>query len=142
MVKLVSVYQRGGSLFIAASHRTKAGFWVADEHVSVLANPGADQTANAVITALEQSKDGVDTPAQSAKLDGPFLAAAGVRSRKAFAQGSTLATVRWTAEGLKVTPYRNLTARGGYEPQPQLAVTLPVGSPEIGRAVLAALRVG
>jgi hypothetical protein len=139
MVKLVSVYQRGGSLFIAASHRTLAGFWVTDEHVSVLANPNADETADAVIAALDHSKDGVATPASSANLDRPLLAAAGVSSRKAFAEGSTLAVVRSSAEGLKVTPYRNLDARGGYEPQPDLAVTLPVGSSEVGRAVLAAL---
>lgn len=39
MPKSASVYERKGVLYVSASHKTQAGFWVGDGDIAVLAAP-------------------------------------------------------------------------------------------------------
>jgi hypothetical protein len=136
MKKLVAVYERKSTLFVTADHRTKAGFWIGDEQVISLNGPTAEELGQAIEEALARSKDGVPTPPPTARFDRPLLKAAGVGSWSTFMKLSRHVSVSSSDGILKITPYRNLGGKGGFEPGPEsvsLELALP---PAIGQLVL------
>jgi hypothetical protein len=138
MERLASIYERKDALFIAADHRTRAGFWIADELVVTLCNPTPAALGNEVLMALGRSRDGVPTPPPSARIDKPLLAAAGVGSWRTFMTLSKHVSVSINDGVLKVAPYRNLGSKGGFEPQPDL--DFECSEAVLGEAVIEALR--
>jgi len=140
MRKSAEVYERKGTLFVSASHRTQAGFWIGDEKVSVLSDPTPDLVEAAVKSALILSQDGVPTPAPTAKLGGSLLSAAGVSSWGTFMNSSKLVDVHQQQGEWRITPYRNLGRKEGFEPCKEQEVTLACSSGGLGQAVLDALQ--
>jgi hypothetical protein len=51
--KLATIYRRKGALFVAASHKTEAGFWIADKEISVVESSDEGGIQKAVVEALE-----------------------------------------------------------------------------------------
>jgi hypothetical protein len=135
MKKLAAIYERKGRLFVTASHQTKAGFWVDDEHVVCLNQPTHDELGRAIKMALDRSQNGVATPPPDARIEKPLLAAAGVGSWATFMKLSQHVSVFSDGGSLKVTPHRNLGSKGGFEPEPDLAAPSADSTSVLGQAV-------
>jgi len=135
MKKLAAIYERKGRLFVTASHRTKAGFWVDDGQVVCLSQPTHDELGGAIEQALNRSQNDVPTPPPDARIDRPLLAAAGVESWGTFMKSSQHVSVVSDRNLLKVTPHRNLGSKGGFEPEPDLAVPSATSASALGQIV-------
>jgi len=135
MKKLAAIYERKGKLFVTASHQTKAGFWIDDEHVVCLSQPTHDELGRAIEMALDRSQNGVPTPPPNARMDKPLLAAAGVGSWAKFMKSSQHVSVVSDGVSLKVTPHRNLGSKEGFEPEPDLAFPYADSPSDLGQIV-------
>ena len=141
MSKLATIYRRKGTLFVAASHKAEAGFWVADKKTAVVESNNEGDIQSAVVEALARSQDGVPTPARDADLVGSLLAEAGVSSWSTFFKLAKCVDVHLKDGKLEITPYRNMGGSDGFDPMIDKAVELPEGSPDLGKAVLAAFEI-
>lgn len=135
MEKLAAIYERKGRLFVMASHKTKAGFWIDDKRVSCLGEPTPDELGDAIEQALDRSQEGVPIPPPNARIDKPLLAAAGVGSWSTFMKLAQHVSVYSDGSLLKVTPYRNLGNKGGFEPEPDLAFPIANSASALGQIV-------
>lgn len=141
MPKSVSIYERAGTVYVIASHKTQAGFWVDDDEVMTLVAPQTAELGNAVQAALTRSREGVPTPPPSVDLSLPLLAAAGVASWNTFAKAAKHVDVRLNGDTIKVTPYKNLGGKDGFEPMQDKATLLPLGIFELADAITHALEI-
>jgi hypothetical protein len=135
MKKLAAIYGRKGRLFVTASHKTKAGFWIDDEHVACLSQPSHDELGRAIEQALDLSQEGVSTPQPDARIDKPLLTAAGVGSWTTFMKLSKHVSVSSDGSLLKVTTSRNLGSKEGFEPEPDMAVPSATSVSALGQIV-------
>jgi hypothetical protein len=134
MKKLAAIYERKGALFVLASHRTEAGFWVDDEQVISLTQPTDDELGRAIEQALAHSKNGMPTPPPTARIDKPLLTAAGVGSWSTFMKLSRHVSVSIDDGAWKATPHRNL-GKGGFEPEAGFVIDR-TAAPQLGRLVM------
>lgn len=141
MSKLATIYRRKGVLFVTASHKTEAGFWVADRETSVVGPSNMVDIEKIIVESLARSQSGVPTPTPDADLVGSLLLAAGVSSWGTFSRLAQCVDVRLEDGRLQITPYRNLGGRDGFAPITDKAVEISEGSPDLGKAVLSALEV-
>jgi hypothetical protein len=141
MEKLASIYLRKGKIFISASHKTEAGFWIADDQSVVVENSDESGICEAVGAALARSKHDVPTPPRDANLVRPLLAAANVSSWSTFAKLAKYVNVHLGDGELEITPYRNMGGSDGFEPITESAVMLPEGSSDLGNAILTAFAI-
>lgn len=141
MPRSANIYQRSGIVFVSASHQTQAGFWVDDDFVEALSFPQPAEVGRAVETALVRSREGVPTPPPSADLSTPLLAAAGVTSWNKFAKSAKYADALQNDDTIKVTPYRNLGGKDGFEPMSDKVILLSSGALSLGEAVASALEI-
>ncbi|MDB5677691.1 hypothetical protein [Sphingomonas bacterium] len=135
MTKLAAIYERKGALFISASHQTKAGFWIDDEEVVTLIQPSAEELGGAVEAALARSTEGVPTPPPTARIERPLLKAAGVGSWATFMNLSRHVGISSEHGVVKLTPYRNLGSKGGFEPDTDMIIPAPMCSAMLGQMV-------
>ena len=135
MEKLAAIYERKGTLFVLAAHRTKAGYWINDEQVVSISQPTLEELGHTIEQALARSQDGVPTPPPNAQTAEALLSAAGVRSWGTFMKVSRHLTVSCDGGALKVTPYRNLGMKEGFEPDPDLEVPSCASASALGRIV-------
>lgn len=135
MPKLAAIYERKGALFVTAAHKTKAGFWIDDDRVDRVDRSTPDDLGRAIEAALARSLKDVFTPPATVRLDKPLLQAAGVSSWATFMKASKHVSVALDGDVLTITPHRNLGGKGGFEPQPELQVELPVSASSLGEKV-------
>lgn len=140
MRKRAAIYQKRGTIFVSASHRTQAGFWVEDDQVKTMTQPAASELEAAVRQALDRSQEKVPTPPPSVRFDRPLLKAANVSSWATFMKLSTHVDVCREGDELKITPYRNLGPKEGFEPQKEQQVVISSSSNGWGQVVLDALQ--
>jgi hypothetical protein len=141
MGKLASIYFRKNTLFVSASHKTEAGFWVGDDENAVVEWGDESATRYAVIEALARSKNGVPTPEPDSDHTSTLLAAANVSSWSTFSKSAKCVDVYLGDGKLEVTPYKNKGGSGGFVPMTDRAVVIPEGSSDLGKAVLAAFEI-
>jgi hypothetical protein len=141
MTKSVSIYERAGTVYVIASHKTQAGFWVDDDEVTPLVAPQPADLGNAVQAALARSREGVPNPPPSADLSVPLLAAAGVASWNTFAKAAKHVDVLLNGNTIKVMPYKNLGGKDGFDPMQDKATLVPSGDLKLGEIVMRALEV-
>jgi hypothetical protein len=103
--------------------------------VACLSQPSHDELGRAIEQALARSQEGVPTPPPDARIDKPLLAAAGVRSWTTFMKLSKHVSVVSDGSLLKVTPYRNLGSKEGFEPEPDIAVPSANSASALGRSL-------
>jgi len=119
MSSLASVYARRGSIYVAPSSKTEAGFWV--EHGPYFAEAEADARAEPmtlarhVLAALAASRVGMPTPPRD-ELRSRLPEFAGVKSYATFMRGAQLVTVSRENETITLTPTSNGGARTGFTP--------------------------
>ncbi|HKX79240.1 MAG TPA: hypothetical protein VJM34_12040 [Novosphingobium sp.] len=126
---------------MVTSHQAQAGFWVDDADIVTLQEAVPAEVGKAVEGALARSREGVPTPPPSADLSAPLLAAAGVASWNTFIKTAKYVGARQNGEVIKVTPYKNLGSKDGFDPMQDKATLLPSGDTTLGNAVVRALEV-
>jgi hypothetical protein len=136
MEKLASIYERKGEIFVTAAHQTKAGFWIDDDRVVSLTQSTPEELGGAVELALALSRNDVPTPPPNQQIGKPLLEAAGVGSWATFMRLSKLVSISMDGDVLKATPYRNLGGRGGFEPQPDVAIQPPISASVLGETIM------
>lgn len=140
MSKLVTIYERKGKLLIAASHKTEAGFWIADKATAVVDAGDEVAVEGAIVAALAISREGIPTPPRDADHASSLLAAAGVSTWSTFSKLAKCVDVHAKDGVIEVTPYKNMGGSDGFDPQADKVISLPEGAPGLGAAVLAALK--
>jgi hypothetical protein len=88
-MKRASVYARRGVMLVCPSSRTTDGVWVVTKPVAVVPGDASDADLGATVKAsLDQSAENVPHPDEWDAVLQPLLAAAGVKSWKAFVTGT------------------------------------------------------
>ncbi len=139
MSKLATIYQRKGSLFVSASHKTEAGFWVADAEVKIVDPADEFGLKKAIDNALARSLEGVPTPARDANLTASLLNAANVSSWDTFSKMAKCVDVFATESLFEITPYQSVGGSGGYKPMTESVIHLAGDVTNIAASVLGAL---
>jgi len=129
MKRTAVVYLSNEALIIAPVIRTTSG--VGLEVDPILVNDLTDSEAirNSLIQALEGSQRIVPHPSQD-QWNGffkPFHDAADVRSFKAFMKNAKSIYIDAAEDYIRLTPLRNLGARGGFEEMADAAITMAAG---------------
>jgi hypothetical protein len=135
MEKLAAIYERKGALFVLAAHQTRAGFWIDDDIVISLRDPTTEELGRAISSALTRSRSGVPTPLPTVRTDQPILKAASVGSWATFMKSSKHVSVSKSDSGFKVTSYRNLGSREGFEPDADLELECETSLSDLGQIV-------
>jgi len=143
----VAIYHRPDAYYVVGSNRTTMGLWVGRPERPVVLDVAAspDTLGQQVLSLLSQGADIVPHPrqdewtAQGRAFRAPILAAARVRSWRAFLASAELVDVSRQASLVTVTPMRRDAKRpdvfnAGAE---TIELTSPPSS-ELGRAILAA----
>lgn len=141
MTKIAAVYERKGALFVVASHRTIAGFWIDDEHVDRFDAPTHEELGQAIEAALARSSNGVPIPPPTVQLDKPLLLAAGVGSWATFMKLSKRVTVSLDGDVLNITSHTNLGSQGGFEERSSIEAPSSTPSSTLGEKVAGLLAV-
>lgn len=135
MARSAVVYLVNGRLVIGSNRRTTAGFHLSVEPREMQAHATAEDVRNVLSSALDASLPVAATPTDWKGQFDPFLAAAGVRSYKAFMSSARSVGVDEADGEFTVTPYLNLGAKDGFGPIPCDASKLP----DVGAAARAVL---
>jgi hypothetical protein len=138
-MRLASVYRLRGKYFIHPQRVTTAGLWLAQpDFISLPLEASPEDLGSSVQRALEQSAGTIPHPADWIGQSRGRLAAAGVRSEKAFILGASLVTVS-QSDTIVLEPNHNGGTAYGFAPvhQRQFSVSAGTSPEEIGAAVLA-----
>jgi len=141
MTRRASIYERLGRVYICASHKTEAGFWIDDEFVEALDLDRSERIVEAVVSALNRSKGSVPTPSPSTSLVGSLLKSAGVKSWGVFEKSARYVGVTEIGDQITVEPTANLGARGGFVPISGKARTIPKHDAVLFDVILTAIEV-
>lgn len=133
-MRMAGIYRRQGKDYVTASSRTRDGFWLEEGPVNVL-DSGDPALAEVVLSALARSRDGIAAPKTWSSHVNKVVEAAGLRRFSAFAKGAAHVSVQEKDGVLRVTPHRNGGSREGYLGLEDQALELPVGSPEVAKAI-------
>lgn len=136
------VYRRNDGWYLHSSSQTTDGVWIATQPFLKLP-PDADLSAigEAVMRAIDASRQSVPHPAAWNGLFQPMLQLAGAKSWATFVKGSMC--LRFEADDcvLLVTPTKNLGPKEGHLPLSDKVLRLPRGSTDegVGAAVQEAI---
>jgi hypothetical protein len=146
---LVHVFRRPDRILVQPFDRTvwtTAGFWVASGPiVTVPLTEPPVAIGQWVLEALTRSRVEVPVPERGAELEKPLQKAAGVRSGRAFMDGTRLCAISREAGRVRVEPYHNGGNSGegrGFTPLGDGSAILldsDLDAASLGDAVLAAL---
>ena len=141
-----AAYRLEDRWLVHPNQQTTAGVWVSVAPYLTLP-PTADYTAlgNAVLEALEHSVGVMPHPKDWKGLGHPRLAAAGVKSEKAFQLGSRLVLIERSPSGYAFQPTKNGGYRGdakGFTPlsEQRSTLSLDCDGRELGHALKDALQ--
>jgi hypothetical protein len=143
-MRQASFFRLRDRYFIHPEKQTTAGLLLAQgDFTSLPLSASAEQLGVAVLAALEQSAGVVPHPTQWTGLMKPRLAAAGVRSERAFMRDACLVSVS-LGDKMSLKPHANGGSTGdgrGFSPIPARSIAIPAESPanEIGDALVKAL---
>jgi hypothetical protein len=141
---IVSAFRLRDRYFVHLNKRTTAGLWVAQPEFKCLPLDATPESLGLVVlAALSQSHTVIPHPTDWSALSKPRLAAAGVRSERAFMMGARLVEVE-RGECFRFEPTRNGGSSGdqrGFARISGVQVSIPLHSPPIavGEALLNAL---
>jgi len=114
-IRSASVYRVADRLILCPQLLTKAGFFLAGPPAAFDWPIGREAMIAAIEEALAASGRIVATPHRDAYDFGPIVAAAGLKSRKAFMARAVLVDVTLEKDILHVLPMVNHGARRGFE---------------------------
>jgi hypothetical protein len=143
-MSIVSAFLLRDRYFIYPNKQTTAGLWVAQPDFMCLPLDASPESIGcAILASLAQSHGTVPHPSDWSALSKPRLAAAGVRSERAFMAGASLVEIE-RGERLIFNSTRNGGSSGddrGFVRLPEGQVTLPLDSVSqvVGEVFLKAL---
>ena len=121
-MRLVNAFRLSDRYFIHPNKQTTDGVWLAQgDYVSISLQAPMEEIGAAILVALEQSSGVIPHPTNWAGLAKRRLAAAGVRSEKAFIQDACLVSVS-LGDQMSFEPYSNGGSTGetrGFSPIPE-----------------------
>lgn len=141
MSKLASVYERKGKLYVSASHKTEAGFWVSDPSISVVDQGDEASVREVIVVALAASKNSITTPPRDADHISPLLEAARVSSWSTFSKLAKHVDIHLKDGVIEITPYKNMGGSDGFDPMTANVITIREGDSKLGSAVLEAIKI-
>src|SRR5262245_73072 len=113
-MKVATVYQRKGSLYLHASSRTTDGVWMASApFLCVAPASSAGEIATAVRQSVACSSEDVPHPSRWDGLLQPLYALAGVKTWSGFVKGAACGNVEADEDDWCLVPYKNGGSRGG-----------------------------
>ena len=139
-MKVATIYERKGKLYVHSSSKTTAGVWVFNAPVLAVDKEDADEVGRSIRECLAASREGVPHPKSFTNLFDPVLDLAGVKSLGTFVKSAKCVEVE-TSDGAVVTliPTRNGGVDDGFAPLPNKS-EVALGSDEaLGSAAVAAL---
>jgi hypothetical protein len=98
----------------------------------------AVQLGNAILAALDGSKDNVAHPTSWKGQFDVVLKMAGVRTWNAFAKSARCVEIEFETNRISFLPTRNLGAKGGFEPLSAKVLSSPPESRRLGTELLLA----
>jgi hypothetical protein len=115
-MRAATIYKRANALYLYPSSRTTAGVWIAiPPFVKVDTHTAASVKGEAILQAIEASKDGVPHPTNWNGLIDPLLELSGVKSWATFMKSAVCVSLHSDGARLKLIPNRNLGPKGGFE---------------------------
>jgi hypothetical protein len=141
-MRLASVYRLHDKYFIHPQKKSTAGLWLAQpDFLSLPLEASPEELGFSVRRALDQSSGVVPHPTDWAGQSKSRLAAAGVRSEKAFIRGTRLVTASQSS-AIVLEPNHNGGSTGGQQgftpfQERQLSVSVDSSPREVGAALLA-----
>jgi hypothetical protein len=138
-MRLATIYLRKERLYIQSKSETLVGFWVANDHVQALDAKQAEHIGPLLQSAFEASHKGIPAPPVTEDLTRPMLALAKVKSWRAFAKSAKCVGATLTGREVTLTPYRQTSYAGGFEPMSDKARKLAIDGEDLGTALKSAL---
>jgi hypothetical protein len=132
--KLASVDLRQGEYIVCTYSKTPAGFWVLNGTPARIPQGSSANELGAVIrTALNESRDSIDTPGRDNASAQPLLDLLGLSDYATYAKGTRSVEVYVEpsdeGEAVEVTPKRNEGSRRGFTPVDDEMRAFPYDSP-------------
>lgn len=139
-MKVATIYERKGKLYLHSSSKTTAGVWVINAPVLAVDKEDAGEVGRSIKECLAASGEGVPHPRSFTNLFDPVLDLAGVKSFGTFVKSAKCVGVEMSdGASVMLVPTRNEGFQGGFTPLPN-RTEAALGSDEVlGRAALAAL---
>lgn len=142
MIRMASVYERGGKLYFSPTSRTVTGLWILTPPIVdlELTAKNADK-GDALLRMLNASTTEVPNPAPGTSAAAPLLTAANVASWSDFIRQARGIKIELHNGRLKFIPYKKVDDMGRHVSIPEHVIELREGSPnvEIGSAIEASL---
>jgi hypothetical protein len=135
------VHQLNDRILVHPWQQTDMGLGIASEpYVAIPLDADTEQLGRSILAALGESGRTVPHPRVWKGRDAPRLKAAGVKSERAFQDGTRYVRVERTHGGFMIEPSRNGGTKGdakGFEPLPAHAIALDSGAStdDLGKAV-------
>ena len=119
-IRRASIYRFPERFIVCPVSTTTSGIGIASEPYVVLPRPMSfAELGKAISQALDNSHDGIPNPLSWRELVAPRLAAAGVKSDRAFQKQAALVSVIFSGTTMTFAPHRNGGATGsdkGFSP--------------------------
>lgn len=138
-MKVATIYERRGNLYVHSSSKTTAGVWVISAPVLTVAEKDAVVLGRSVRRCLDASSEGVPHPKSFANISDPLLALAGLKSFNTFAKSAKCVEVEMVGETAILIPTRNGGEEDGFVPLPEKAQVADGTYEALGSAAVAAL---
>lgn len=115
-------------LIIGSNVRSTNGVWLHLNPICLRASVKAEEVADELSVALDQSNRIAPHPNQSEWRDlfKPFLKVAGVRSYSAFMNGARSIVIDENEDSITLTPWQNLGPKEGFRELTERALKLPL----------------
>ena len=139
-----AIYRRKDRLIVHSQSKTTSGLWIGCEPYIVLPVNASDrELGEAVLAALEQSREFVPNPQQSQwhEITAPLLEAGGAASWEDFSRKTVLVNARQSEQSILFDVWENLGVQNGFAPKQDCQISVRFGSAdEIGAALRKALK--
>jgi hypothetical protein len=139
-MKLATIYERKGKVYVHSSSRTTAGIWIINAPVLAVDASDMAGVGSAVRRCLAASREGVPHPQSFERLFDPVLILAGVKSFNTFVKSAKCVEAEARDDAsLTLTPTRNEGVDGGFAPLPNTTEAGLDSDEAVGAAVTVAL---
>ncbi len=139
-MKLATLYERKGKVFVHSASRTTAGVWIINAPVLAIDLQNIAAIGDAVRKCLAASREGVPHPQVFANVFEPVLLLAGVKSFSTFMKSAKCVEAEARDDAsVTLIPMRNEGGEGGFTPLSNTAEAALDSDEAIGTAVVVAL---
>lgn len=139
-MKAAIAYQIGGKTILHASCMTTEGVWILCPPLLAVSSESFSDVGDAVIQALDGSREHVPHPTSWEEIFSPLFKIAGVRSWRAFASSAKCVEIETSGNRVSFVPTINLGAKGGFLSIRARIIDSPPVYEDLGMALLTAFQ--